>query len=223
MPAPYSEWAYDPAQASPAQLVTSEHDALNVAGSVSLSRGSYVNGDITALNDLDVYPTTRIDNNPDPAFFGRSSETVAYIAGDGGTLYEITGVYTELSLAEQKNNGIVQSQRNAIDFLNGGFFYDDGVGNELYDTDPELRSLYAEIGVEAVAVGGAFNVLVRDAGSGSHNLNNVKWAELYTEFFNLIVAANEEGVEAKLEIVTATNLAEIEAALAAMSPPNNTI
>ena len=223
MPNPYFEWAYDAGQVSPAQLVTTNTNALNALIDGTLSRNAYVKTSATTLNDLDVYPVIRVDNNPDPAFFERSSETTLYIAGDGGQLYEITGVYTELSLGTQKGNAFPLAQQNAVAFLNGGFFYDDGGGTELYDTTPELRSLYAEIGVEAVAVGGAFAVAVRDAGSGLHNFNSTKWAEAYTQFFELIVAANEEQVEAELEIVGALNLAEIEAALAAMSPPNNTL
>jgi len=223
MAPPYSEWAFDPAQATPAQLVSRSTAAIDALVDGDHSSGTYVNGTAGALNVLDVYPTVRIDNNPDELFFERSSETVAYVAGDGGLLYEITGVYTEKSLAEQKAVGLSEASENSIAFLNGGFFFDDGGGNDLYDTDPALRSLYAEIGVEAVAVGGGFSVAVRDAGSINHNLNSTKWAELYTEFFTLIVAAKEEGDAASLEIVAAANLAEIQAALAAMSPPNNTL
>jgi len=225
MAAPYSEWAFDPGQASPAQLVSKNDRAIDALVDGDHARGTYVNGSAGNLNPLNVYPVQRVDVNPDPLFFERSSEIVAYIAGDGGLIYEITGVYTELSLAEQKGNAIPQAETNSVAFLNGGFFYDDGGagGLDLYDTDPPLRSLYAEIGVEANGVGGSFSVDIRDAGSVNHSLNDTKWHELYTEFFNHIVAAKEEGDAAALEIVAATNLAEIEAALAAMSPPNNTI
>ena len=225
MPNPYNEWAFDAAQASPAQLVTKDTDALNALITGQLSPAGYIDGSIMALNALDVYPTIHIDVNPDPLFFERTSETVAYVAGDGGTLYEITGVYTELSLSAQKGNSFQQADINSAAFLNGGFFYDDagGGGADLYDSDAATRSLYAEIGVEAVAVGGAFMIDIRDAGSVNHSFNNVKWLEAYNAFFNHIVLAKEEIDAAKLEIVAASNLAEIEAALAAMSPPNNTI
>ena len=104
MAPPYNEWAYDPAQASPAQLVSTNNRDIDALVEGSHSNGVYVNGSASGLNDFDAYPTTRIDNNPDPSFFARSSELTAYVAGDGGLLYEITGVYTELSLAEQKRS-----------------------------------------------------------------------------------------------------------------------
>ncbi len=223
MPNPYFEWAFDASQNTPAQLVSNDHQEIDALVGGSHSRGVYQDGFAINLNGLDVYPTVRIDNNPDPLFFERSSETTVYISGDGGTLYQITGVFTELPLTTQKASALPVADAQFQAFFVGGFFFDDGGGSVLYGNNATETVLYTEAGVQSNMVGAAFTISIRDAADVLHNFNSAQFQDFFEALFNHTVQAFDELETAVLSIASATNVTEIQAALDAMSPPNNTL
>ena len=222
MPNPYNEWAFDASQNTPAELVSRDARAIDALVDGSHSRGVFVNGLAVDLNTLDVYPVTRIDNNPNPGLFERSSETVAYPTGDGGLLYEITGVYTGRSLADVKTAAFITSAGNSLAFLNGGFFFDDG-GSDLYFSDDIARDNYSVFGVQGNIVGVSFSINIRDASRALHSFNNAQWQAFFNAVFDHVIQARDELVAADLSIIAAVDNAEVQAALDAMSPPNDTL
>ncbi len=223
MPNPYSEWAFDASQNTPAELVSRDAQAIDDLVDGSHSRGVFVNGLAVDLNTLDVYPVTRIDNNPNPGLFERSSETVAYATGDGGLLYEITGVYTELSLAGQQSNALPLAEASSLAFLNGGLFFDDGGGDVLYASSEIDRANYSIFGVQGNIIGASFTINIRDASASEHAFDNTQWDSFFSAFFDHVIQAGNELGTANSAIAAATNSTEVQAALDAILPPNDTL
>lgn len=222
----FNEWAYDTGQNVPAQLVSTDDREIDALVIGSFSTAVYTDGEVSALNDLDVYPTSRVDESHD-VFDTPNPIQITYVASGGGLLYEIRQTYTVGSptLEQEKVIGAEAAAAKSLLYLDGGFFHDDGAGggSVLYDSDEVSRFNYTVIGVQANIVGTPFVVSIRDSASVQHSWNSAQWQDFYNSFFTHVIFTRDNFEAAILAIDVAADSAAIQAALDNIPPPNDTL
>lgn len=216
-----AKFAYSFTQTVPAERVTSNNQTI--VDLIERDHGVSVGADVldgwttAELNARSTFKAldTQAARTPGDTASGSVS---TYIAFEGGFAYETEQQFTPAvppSLEQIKFDGLIEAKDKSLAFLNGGFTFN----SDNYDTSPDVRSLYAETGVEAIKVGGAFSTTFRDEDHAAHNFNAMEWSDFYTAFFTHISDANAALETAQLEIISAVTEQEVIDALDAIPDP----
>ena len=223
--------AYSFGEVLPVEVVTNNNntivDLIERDFNVSVGAGLIDQWTTIEKNVYDTFPLIEIIDPHAPEDTANPLIT-EFVAFEGGTAYQTTQTYTPFvpvppTLDETKATGLVQAQVNAQAFLDGGFFFDDGGGSVLYDSDEFSRSNYTTFGVQGNIIGDSFTISIRDSALNLHAFNNAQWEGFYNAFFDHSIQSRDDLETAQLAIIAATTEQEVQDALDAMPPPNDTL
>jgi hypothetical protein len=214
----YTEWAFDTALAVPAQLVSRDDREIDALVAASHSRSIYTKGSAASLNPLFVFPVTRSGGAPDQWFVrDPANDTPAYVAGDGGQLYEITEAFREMTINEAK----ARARDDLEDYYQAYSTSQFSAAGADFGAAPAQTITYLIIDTiiaKAEAAGGySGGQIVFDlAGDGHPVQAAANWNGFWNQYENLFDEARSVAGTAIQDVKAATTTDEVRIIIAAL-------
>ncbi len=216
----YTEWAYNTPvgdQSNPAQLVTTNW--ADISAQLDGQHAQGAGSTAETLNALGVFPTTRIGDLPDQWHMrDEANDSFAYVAGDGGQLYQITQAWREMTYEE--------ARRHARDILEDYYQrYSQSyftIAGKWFAADAEQQCRYLRLDAfvkDDVAAANPISYVVFDVAADANRFTSEgEWNSFFRKWKALDTEAQDKADAAWTAVKGATTTAEVKTIIDGLDP-----